>query len=139
MSPLLLDASVWVAAKDDGDRFRDSARALALDTGRAVAALDLTFYEVANVIGARNERYGEAADLCRLIAGRCRDRLVAVEPELIRRGLEIAAEHGLTAYDAAYVAAARRYGWALVSTDVADLVSKGLAVTPDAADYPLSG
>ena len=48
----------------------------------------------------------------------------------------MAAEHGLTAYDAAYVAAARRNGMTLVSTDIADLVSKGLAVTPDAAVYP---
>ncbi len=45
-------------------------------------------------------------------------------------------EHGLSAYDAAYVAASRRDGWTLVSTDIRDLVSKGLAVTPDAADYP---
>jgi predicted nucleic acid-binding protein len=46
---------------------------------------------------------------------------------------ELSVEHGLTAYDAAYVAVARRYDWQLVSTDVRDLVSKGLAVTPDAA------
>ena len=40
-------------------------------------------------------------------------------------------EHGLTAYDAAYVAVARRYGWTLVSTDIKDLVSRGLALAPD--------
>jgi hypothetical protein len=34
------------------------------------------------------------------------------------------------------VAAARRHDWTLVSADIADLVSKGLAVAPDAADYP---
>jgi predicted nucleic acid-binding protein len=55
---------------------------------------------------------------------------------VIRRTVEIAAEHGLTAYDAAYVTVARRHDWTLVSTDIADLVSKGLAVAPDAADYP---
>jgi hypothetical protein len=32
--------------------------------------------------------------------------------------------------------AARRHGWTLVSADIADLVSKGLAVAPDVADYP---
>jgi predicted nucleic acid-binding protein len=47
--------------------------------------------------------------------------------------IEIAAEHRITAYDAAYVAVARRHDWTLVSTDIRDLVSKGLAVTPDAA------
>ena len=45
----------------------------------------------------------------------------------------IAVEHGLTSYDAAYVAVARRHDWTLVSTDIKDLVSKGLAITPDAA------
>jgi predicted nucleic acid-binding protein len=50
--------------------------------------------------------------------------------------VKVVSEHSLTAYDAAYVAAARRNGWQLVSLDVRDLVSKGLAVTPDAAVYP---
>lgn len=136
MTVLLLDAGVWIAAKDRADRFCDVARALAVDSNQPVAALDLTLYEVANVIGARKGRTEEAIDMCRLIASRCVDRLVAVDPQLIRRTAEAATELGLTAYDAAYVAAARRNDWTLVSTDIADLVSKGLAVTPDAADYP---
>jgi predicted nucleic acid-binding protein len=46
----------------------------------------------------------------------------------------VIAEHGLTAYDAAYVATARRYGWTLVSTDLKDLVNRSeLALTPDDA------
>jgi predicted nucleic acid-binding protein len=45
----------------------------------------------------------------------------------------VVAEHGLTAYDATYVAVARRYGWTLVSTDIKDLVSRELALTPDEA------
>jgi len=47
--------------------------------------------------------------------------------------LALAGDHGLSAYDASYVAAALREGWTLVSTDLRDLVSKGLAITPDAA------
>jgi len=50
--------------------------------------------------------------------------------------VSIAGEKGLSAYDAGYVAAANLNGWALVSADIADLVSKGLAVTSDAALYP---
>lgn len=50
--------------------------------------------------------------------------------------MKVVSQHSLTAYDAAYVAAARRNGWQLVSLDLRDLVSKGLAVTPDDADYP---
>jgi len=46
---------------------------------------------------------------------------------------DLALEHGLTSYDAVYVAVARRYDWQLVSTDIEDLVSKGFAITPDAA------
>lgn len=136
MTVLLLDAGVWVAAKDRADRFCDAARALVVDSNQPVAALDLTLYEVANVIGARKGRTEEATDVCRLIVSRCVDRLVTADPQLIRRTAEVATEHGLTAYDAAYVAVARRHDWTLVSTDIADLVSKGLAVTPDAADYP---
>jgi predicted nucleic acid-binding protein len=56
----------------------------------------------------------------------------ALGEEVVR----VVSEHDLSAYDAAYVAAARRNGWQLVSLDLRDLVSKGLAVTPDAAVYP---
>ncbi len=74
--------------------------------------------------------------MCRLISSRCAGRMVAVGPQLARRAVEPAAKHGLTAYDAAYVAVARHHDWTLVSTDIADLVCKGLAVAPDTADYP---
>lgn len=133
---LLLDAGVWIAAKDADERYCGSARPFVLDTSVPVAALDLTLYEIANVVGARRGRREEAVELCRLIAARCLHNLVAVDAELVRLIVDIGAEHDLTGYDAAYVAAARRYDWTLVSTDIADLVSKGLAVTPDAADYP---
>lgn len=136
MSPLLLDSSIWIAAKDRGDRYFEASRQLAVDSDQPVAALDLTLYEVANVVGGRMRRSDEALDLCRLISARCAGYLIVIDAELVRRMIEMVAEHGLTAYDAAYVAAARRYGWTLVSTDLADLVSKGLAVAPDAADYP---
>lgn len=133
---LLLDAGVWVAAKDADDRYYAAARALALDLKRPVAALDLTLYETANVVGRRWGKPVAARELCRSIVKRCGDRLLSVDADLIDAAVEVASEHGLTAYDAAYVAAARRHGWALVSADIADLVSKGLAVAPDAADYP---
>lgn len=136
MSVLLLDAGVWIAAKDGRDRYFEPARLLAVDSGQPVAALGLTLYEVANVVAAKKQRNDDAVDLCRLVSARCADRLVAIDPELIRRTVEIIAVHGLTAYDAAYVAVARRHDWTLVSTDIANLVSKGLAVAPDVADYP---
>jgi predicted nucleic acid-binding protein len=133
---LLLDASVWVAAKDAGDRFFEPARSLVVDPDVSVAALDLTLYEVANALGARRGRPREATELCRLIAERCAAGLVAVDPKLAKAAIKAASEHGLTAYDAAYVAAARRLDMTLVSADLRDLVCKGLAVAPDGALYP---
>jgi predicted nucleic acid-binding protein len=133
---LLLDAGVWVAAKDADDRYYDAARGLVFDVKVPVASLDLTIYEVANVVGSRWGRPDAARELCRSIPKRCGDLVLAVDADLIDAAVDIAAEHDLTAYDAAYVAAARRHDWTLVSADIADLVSKGLAVAPDAADYP---
>lgn len=132
----MLDASVWVGARDPQDRYHPHARSIVLDFNRPAAALDLTLYEIANAMGAKRKQWAEARYLTQTLATRCGDDIVAVEGELIDRALEVAAEHDLTAYDAAYVAVARRNGWTLVSADVADLVSTGLAVAPDAADYP---
>ncbi len=132
----LVDASVWVAIADPADRFHEAARELSADVDQPLAALDLTFYEVANALGAKKGRPEEAHALNRLIARRCGDRIASVDSDLVDVTIDLASEHGLTAYDAAYVAAARRHGWTLVSADIADLVSKGLAVAPDAADYP---
>ncbi len=132
----LIDAGVWVAIADPEDRFHKAAQEIVADTARPLAALDLTLYEVANVMGPKKGRPRQGRFLLKLIERRCEEGLLAADAELLESALEVAAEHGLTAYDAAYVAAARRYGWTLVSADIADLVSKGLAVAPDAADYP---
>lgn len=132
----LIDASVWVAIADPDDKYHAAAQAITVEVEQPLAALDLTLYEVANVMGPKKGQPREGRFLLRLIEERCQGNLIAADCDLLEAALEIAAEHGLTAYDAAYVAAARRNGWTLVSADVADLVSKGLAVAPDAADYP---
>jgi predicted nucleic acid-binding protein len=132
---LLLDASVWVAAGIPAHPSHGAAAPL-VRGGVPVTALDLTLYEVVNAVGRQYRQPDQAQKIARALLGTCGDALVRVEAAL---GEEMAAavlEHGLTAYDAAYVAAARRNGWQLVSLDLRDLVSKGLAVTPDGADYP---
>jgi predicted nucleic acid-binding protein len=129
---LLLDASVWIAFAGPHERFHREATEV-IESAKPVGALDLTMYEVANVIGARMGERGRAEWLCDGLVARCQRNLIRVGPELMDAAVAIAHEHNLTAYDAAYVAAARRNGWTLVSTDIADLVSKGLAVAPDAA------
>jgi predicted nucleic acid-binding protein len=132
----LVDASVWVAIADPRDRFHEAARSTVADVDRPLAALDLTLYEVANVMGPKKGQPELGRFLLELIETRCEGNLVAADAGLLDAALDISTEYGLTAYDAAYVAAARRHDWTLVSADVADLVSKGLAVAPDAGDYP---
>jgi predicted nucleic acid-binding protein len=132
----LVDASVWGRLAEPHDRFHGQARDFLVESEAALAALDLTLFEVANAVGVKMCQPQRARWLFDLVAARCGDRLVRVDGDLVATAVEVAERHGLTAYDAAYVAAARRSGWQLVSLDVRDLVSKGLAVTPDRADYP---
>jgi predicted nucleic acid-binding protein len=132
---LLVDASVWVALASPKERFHDDANAV-FDSPLPTVSLDLTLFEVGNVVAVKMGAQDRARWLLGSILNRCGGRLHRVDLELMEAAIEVAAEHRLTTYDAAYVAAARRYGWTLVSVDIADLVSKGLAVTPDAALYP---
>lgn len=130
---MLFDANVWIASQDFDDRYYGSACELVLDSQRVAAALDLTLYEIANGIVRRWRDPEKATELCRSAATRCRDHFVSVDVDLIEATVGIAVEHGLTSYDAYYVAVSRRHDWQVVSTDIKDLVSKGLAITPDAA------
>lgn len=119
-----------------GERFGPEAKKLLLDSDSSLGALDLSHYEIANAVGVKMGQQKRARWLAEIVEARCGDRLLRVDTQLVDDAVGIAAEHDLTAYDAAYVAAARRHGWTFVSADIADLVSKGLAVTPDAALYP---
>lgn len=133
---LLLDASIWIAAALPADPGHESAFALIRKPPRLLAAIDLTAYEIANAVGVRDRQPDSAKTMSRVLRRRCGGRIAVLDPDLLELTLLVAREHGLTAYDAAYVAAARMNRWQLVSLDVRDLVSKGLAVTPDAAVYP---
>jgi predicted nucleic acid-binding protein len=63
--------------------------------------------------------------------------LVRCDEGLVAAAAELAGTHGLSAYDAAYVAAAARIGARLVSCDLRDLVSPGHALSPaEAASEP---
>ncbi len=126
---LLLDAGVWVAATDTGDRYYASSRAIAV-AGGELAVLDLTLYEVANVVTRRFKAAAPATAAVHAVLA-ASGRVVRADADTIADTVGIAAEHDLTAYDAAYVAAVRRYGWTLVSTDIKDLVGRGLALAPD--------
>ncbi|HVQ60165.1 MAG TPA: PIN domain-containing protein [Solirubrobacterales bacterium] len=134
MNTLLLDSSVVLAAFDQGDRHHEEARALLGDNGVTLATLDLARYEVANVaicgwkapeavstlLGALEQIGGDGG-------------VLPSTASLLARAAEVAELHGISVYDAAYVAAAADGDRRLVSCDARDLVSKGLAVTPGAA------
>jgi predicted nucleic acid-binding protein len=130
---LLLDASIWVAAGVPTHHWHGPASSLVRKPPAALAAIDLTSYEIANALGVRGGQPDAARVVVAILRRRCGDRVFALDAELFDSALALAAEHGLSAYDAAYVAAARRAGWQLVSIDIRDLVSRGLAITPDAA------
>ncbi len=98
-----------------------------------LAALDLTLYEVANVAVVSWHSQADAERLAELIHLLCPATLARVDEEHVRKATQIAAAHDLTVYDAAYVAAARKHDWILVSCDLKDLVRPGLAIAPDAA------
>ncbi len=128
---LLLDAGVWIAAVNPDDRYHSVSRPMVTSSPHPLAALDLTLYEVANVVGARKRQHDLARRVCRSILERCGERLVRADAELVEQTMNVVADHSLTAYDAAYVGAARRHGLTLVSTDLKDLVDRELAMAPD--------
>lgn len=109
-APLLLDASVWLAALDADDHAHESARTiLEASAGDevALAALDLTLYEIANVAVVRWRSSADAERLVALVLVACPDTLLRVDEGLVRAAAAIATSDRLTVHDAAYVAAAR--------------------------------
>jgi predicted nucleic acid-binding protein len=128
---LLLDASVWIAAVDKDDRFHSAARRLALSPTQPLGALDLTIYEVANVVGVVKGQGDLAARICRAIIKSSNRAFTRIDAALSEQAVQLAVDNRLTAYDAAYVAAARKHSWTLVSADIKDLVKPGLALAPD--------
>ena len=131
----LVDASVWVAAvMPQHPQYLQSKRLL--EAGLPLTVLDLTLLEVANVVTRKYKQPEEARRLVQGLPLSSSEGPVRADVALLQLSVDLMIEHELTAYDAAYVAAARANDWQLVSLDVRDLVSKGLAVTPDAALYP---
>lgn len=130
MSLWLLDASVLLAGEDaDDEHHQDAVRLLGGE--EPLTTLDLAFYEVTNVaIRAWQDRAAAWRLRERVVALADDGGLVRADSSLLSDAAAIAEEHRISAYDAAYVAAARRSGAQLVSCDVRDLVSRGLARLP---------
>lgn len=136
MKPFLFDSGVFLAARDRDDPFHQPSRdliAATVDVGRPRFALDLTLLEVVNVATVRWKSAAEATRLEGLVVA-VAERIARVEVDYaIGQVAQLATQESISVYDAAYALCARRHGWELVSTDVRDLVSRGLALDPSAA------
>jgi predicted nucleic acid-binding protein len=131
LSTLILDASVILAAFDRDDALHKPARAVLSDSAVTLATLDLARYEVTNVAIRAWRAPDSVLPLLEVIERIANDGGVLLSTNtLLIRAAQLADEHTLSAYDAAYVAAAAQTGGKLVSCDMRDLVSKGLANTP---------
>jgi predicted nucleic acid-binding protein len=133
VSRWFVDASVLIAARDTDDRHHEHAQQFIADTS-GLWILDLARYEVTNIAIRRWGSEAESARLQRMIDVISEDGgLVRIDGDLAAHMTALAREHGLSAYDAGYVAGAARVGATLVSCDLRDLVEPGHAVTPQAA------
>jgi predicted nucleic acid-binding protein len=131
VSTLLLDASAILAAFDSDDDLHEPARSILTDSEVALATLDLARYEVANVAIRAWRAPDRVAPLLEAIDRISSDGGVLLSTAaLLTRAAQLAEEHTISVYDAAYVAAASQAGGKLVSCDTRDLVDKGLASSP---------
>jgi len=136
VSPLLLDTSVlikWFHSTGEGDLAAARALRDAHLSGRLeVHVLDLAVYEVGNVLSRAlrwpaDEVAAQLDDLLTI----CGTPIV-IQFDWLRDAATLAAEHGLTFYDAAWAATARGLSIPLVSAD-RELIAAGLALSPSVA------
>jgi len=125
----VVDASVLLASEDADDANHAAATRL-LESAGPLATLDLAFYEVTNVAVRAWRDHAAARRLRQRVAALADDGGLVRAEAVVAAAALIAQEHGISVYDAAYVAAARLWGAPLVSCDVRDLVPAGLARLP---------
>jgi predicted nucleic acid-binding protein len=94
-----------------------------------VAVLDLTPYEIGNAL--MRGRAGASAEQAAVVLDALGEVCATVSPDAadFRRAAELAEQHGLTLYDAAYAAVAEGHEAELVTLD-RELLDAGLGVTP---------
>lgn len=138
---VLVDTSVvvkWFHAL--GERDVEESRALLeahLDGRLTAAVLDLTMYELGNVLlGPLRRSIDHTEVALRIVATTC-ERIRPDDTEW-RDAAELVSERGLTFYDAAYAAVARRRRHLLVTADRA-LLDAGLGVTAPHAVQQFGG
>jgi predicted nucleic acid-binding protein len=130
---LLVDTSVvikWFHSKGESDVLPARALRDAHLRGEVEArVLDLGLYEVGNVLVRALRWPGpKVADQLDDLVAICGVPL-SLSAGLLRDASHLAADHGLSYYDAAWAAASRAFGVPLVSAD-RKLVAAGLAESP---------
>jgi predicted nucleic acid-binding protein len=131
VTTLLLDASVVLAAFDPEDDHHGSAHALLVDPSLTLTTLDLVRYEVANVAVRAWRAPKTVASLLAAVERIADDGgVIESTAALLAQAAELAEQHTISVYDAAYVAAADQADRRLVSCDDRDLASKALAIHP---------
>lgn len=131
MKTLLLDASVLLAAFDPDDDNHEASVALLQNSEASLATLDLARYEVTNV-ATRAWRAPQLVSVLLSVIDRIGEDggTISSTSALLKSAAELAEQHRISAYDAAYVAAAAHAGHRLISCDHRDLVANGLASLP---------
>lgn len=131
MTTLLLDASTLLAAFDTDDRHHVEARKILEDPKTSVATLDLARYETVNVAVRAWKQPNLVPTLLAVIDHINNDGgVLASSTRLLHFAADLAIQYEISAYDAAYAAAAIESGSRLVSCDHQDLISKSLAQPP---------
>ena len=131
MTTLLLDASAILAAFDPEDESHEPASALLTDAELTLVTLDLARYEVTNVAIRAWRSPKAVVPLLAAIDRITEDGgVIEATSSLLSAAADLAERHEISVYDAAYVIAAAEAERILVSCDVRDLISKGLARMP---------
>lgn len=134
MKGLLLDSSVILAAFDSDDTNHKASHELLFGGPHDLASIDLLRYELANVTAiswSEPKSTRTVLAVAEALSGSA--GLIASDMAMLGEAAQLAAEHSISVYDAAYVVAARAAGRDLVSCDERDLVSNGLALLPSDA------
>jgi predicted nucleic acid-binding protein len=144
MPPTVVVSDASVALKwfhTAGEEGVESARALLdayADEGISLVVLDLTAYEVGNALlrGSAAASAESVATVLEALADLCPS--ISPEPAERRLAADLASDHDLTFYDAAYAAVARARGGILATFD-RQLLSTELGLRPSAVLERVAG
>jgi predicted nucleic acid-binding protein len=134
MSPVTVDASVWVAAADATDPFRGQSRAFLAGAVRRGERLVIPAFAVVEVACALARKHQDAAVARRLTGSMLAPNQVVhvpVDARLLAMSVRLGTASFLRGADALYAATARLAGGALVSWDD-ELIRRAGALTPTA-------